>query len=384
MPKNIIICCDGTGNEIKENLSNVLKLFRVLNKNQSQVVYYDPGIGTISNSSAWARLKNHAKGIFGLATGYGLDDNVLDAYKFLMRHYKQGDKIFLFGFSRGAYSVRVLAGFLNLVGLLDPAKENLCGYALTAYKQSSENNDLAIGWRFQNILETRRVTIHFMGVWDTVASIIIPRPDRFYIPSFQALPYTKTNPAVRTFRQAMAIDEKRRMFRLYPWQADQKFKPNPFIKDKNAEAQDSKQVWFAGVHSDIGGGYPEADSGLAKIPLQWMIDEAVEQGLQIKAVIYKRLVLGQNPANSLKTYVAPNPEAKQHDSMNAVWKILEWLPKSDFAKEWPSRPSKFGMYLPLGEPRFINEDATIHPSVKTRQSGTELDPPYRPVNLSAE
>ena len=91
MSKKIIICCDGTGNEIKENQSNVLKFYRVLKESDSQVAFYDPGVGTISSSGAWAALKNKSKALFGLATGYGLDDNVLDAYSFLVTQYQNGD-----------------------------------------------------------------------------------------------------------------------------------------------------------------------------------------------------------------------------------------------------------------------------------------------------
>ena len=85
MPKNIVICCDGTGNEIEGNLSNVLKLYRIARRDQEQRVYYDPGIGTIGQRDEWSRLKQNAKTIFGLATGYGLDNNILNAYRFLAR-----------------------------------------------------------------------------------------------------------------------------------------------------------------------------------------------------------------------------------------------------------------------------------------------------------
>src|ERR1044071_6660552 len=84
MPKNIVLCCDGTGNEIEANLSNVLKLYRIVRKTDEQVVYYDPGIGTISSSDPWSRLKSNALGVLGLLTGYGLDENLLDAYQFLI------------------------------------------------------------------------------------------------------------------------------------------------------------------------------------------------------------------------------------------------------------------------------------------------------------
>ena len=169
MAKKIVICCDGTGNEIKENQSNVLKFYRVLKESADQIGFYDPGVGTISNSGAWSRFKNRAKGVFGLATGNGLDANVLDAYRFLIRHYDEGDQIYLFGFSRGAHTVRVLAGFMNMVGLLHAHQEHLCSYALTAYKQSSDRNDFRLAWRVQRVLDTRRATIRFRSSLDVAS-----------------------------------------------------------------------------------------------------------------------------------------------------------------------------------------------------------------------
>ena len=127
MPKNIVVCCDGTGNEIGVNMSNVLKLYRILEKNENQVVYYDPGVGTLCQRKTWGRFSQNVRGILGLATGYGLDDDVLGAYRFLADNYDDGDQIFLFGFSRGAYSVRVLAGFMHLLGLLRPDQLNYVG-----------------------------------------------------------------------------------------------------------------------------------------------------------------------------------------------------------------------------------------------------------------
>lgn len=102
--------------------------------------------------------------MFGLLTGYGLDENVLDAYRFLMNEYDEGDQVFLFGFSRGAYTVRVLAGFLQMVGLLERPQSNLCDYALTAYKRAAEENEFSGAWRFESIAGARRVPIRFVGV----------------------------------------------------------------------------------------------------------------------------------------------------------------------------------------------------------------------------
>jgi uncharacterized protein (DUF2235 family) len=282
--KNIAVCCDGTGNEISENISNVLKLYRMLRKTgrtePPQVVFYDPGVGTLARPDPWTKLRQDAVTILGLATGYGLDDNVLTAYRFLIDAYEEGDQIFLFGFSRGAYTVRVLAGLIHRVGLLAPQQRNLAGAALTAYKQlracdRQEDFESDIGQeadegdeaeppapktkddrasQFARIVSARWPTIRFMGVWDTVASVIVPRPDRYYAFSLQTLASTRLNPSVRVFRQAIAIDERRRMFRLDPWTTPQNFMHNRFSRTNNSEPQDILQVWFAGVHADIGGG----------------------------------------------------------------------------------------------------------------------------------
>lgn len=380
MGKRLVICCDGTGNEIKENESNVLKFYRLIKKENTgteQIAFYDTGVGTISESDAWSRFKSKASGIFGLITGYGLDSNVLDAYQFLSDHYEEDDEIYLLGFSRGAYTVRVLAAFIHMVGILKPENRNLMRYAFTTYKQASENDDYGAAWKINEVLDSHRPTIRFMGCWDTVGSVIIPRPDRLYLPSLEELAFTKVNPSVQTFRHALAIDEKRRMFRVYPWENNQPYKSNPFVKDDNAEQQDCKQHWFIGVHSDIGGGYPEAESGLAKIPLAWMVNEAKQNGLEFRTEMVKRLVEGRNPKNATRIYSAPDANAKLHNSMTWGWKVLEYLPKRDKHKEWKERKERksyFGFYLPFCEPRPLGKDSANDASVRDREL-------YNPENL---
>ena len=384
MAKNLIACCDGTGNEVEGNLSNVLKLFRILRKDATQRVYYNPGIGTIANDDAWARLKQNTKAVFGLATGYGLDADILGAYRFLCENYEKGDSIYLFGFSRGAYTVRALAGFIHMVGLLPPDQLNLATYALTAYKRASETDNLMLAFNFGRITGGRSVTLRFVGVWDTVASVIVPRRDRL-VPMLLALPYTRKNPSVAVFRHAMAIDERRRMFRLNRWQAKQPFVANRFDTSAPQQDQDVKQVWFAGVHSDVGGGYPETESGLSKYPLAWMLSEAKAHGVRVNNATADLLVLGQSSSGNAGNYVPPNFAADQHDSMNWGWRILEWLPKSAKLMEWP-RPHFLGCYFPDSEPRLIDDgDAdnvpVIHQSVADRSQA--LGEKYKPVNMTA-
>jgi len=378
MPKNIVICCDGTGNEVEANLSNVLKLYRCVKKNKQQIVFYDPGVGTLSSSDGWSRFKNRTKQVFGLATGRGLDQNVLDAYHFLVDRYEKGDLIYIFGFSRGAYTARVLGGFLRLIGLLSPHQKNLCTFALTAYKRAAEKNDFEIAWRFQRVTSAERVPIKFIGVWDTVSSVLVPRPDRFYIPSLQKLPYTARNEFVEVFRHAIAIDERRRMFRINRWTEPQVYKPNPFDKGREQPPQDIKQVWFAGVHSDVGGGYAEKESGLAKFPLQWMLDEAKEHGLIVSTAMYNHLVLGHKRKGGSRTYVEPNSTAELHDSMTWGWRLQEWLPKHTKFLESPKRRSFLGLYIPRSEPRLIEEGSSIHFSVTERMKKVS---DYKPENI---
>lgn len=399
MPRNLVICCDGTGNEIESRLSNVLKLFRVLQKNDSQLVYYSPGVGTVGDYDTWQLVKLRVREFLGLATGYGLDENVLDAYRFLCTHWEEGDSIWLFGFSRGAYTIRVLAAFVYVIGLLKPAQLNLADYAFTAYKKASRdshrencirgdealreaasNTEIATGlpaaWEFRRVSGGRPVTIRFVGVWDTVASVIVPRPDRLLL-DMERLRFTRTNPGVEIFRQAIAIDERRRMFRLNQWTEPQTFKTNPF-NAKNWKAQDIKQVWFAGVHADIGGGYSEPESGLSKYPLLWMINQAKTAGLKTSTAMINYLVLGKPRRDSARVYMPPDVVGLMHKSLKGPWWILEWLPKRTKWREWARRPALFGLYLPLGEPRPIPDGSVIHGSVFERMKSL---PDYRPINL---
>jgi uncharacterized protein (DUF2235 family) len=375
-PRNLIVCCDGTKNEINGNLTNVLKLYRILEKDSSQRVFYDPGVGTIAQLATWGRIKQKFVELLGLATGYGLDDNILDAYRWLCSTHEDGDRIFLFGFSRGAYTVRALAGLINMIGLLGKDQLNLGAYALTAYKRAAEQDDLPIAWQFQRISEARDVSIHFLGVWDTVASVLVPRPDRLYWPSMQFLPFTKTNNRVGIVRQALAIDERRRMFRNYNWNEDQEFHARRF--GSKPVAQDFKQVWFAGVHADVGGGYAEEESGLSKFPLDWMLHEAEAAGARLSASMRRHLVNGQKLPNGKQAYVPPDPKGTLHKSLTLGWWPVELVPKKLKWKRWPKRSSGKGFYLPLAEPRFIPDDALVHKSVLDRMAALEE---YRPVNL---
>jgi uncharacterized protein (DUF2235 family) len=420
-PRNIVVCCDGTGNEVSGNLSNVLKLFRIAIKDGGQHVWYHPGVGTIGMDNAWEAWKAKVRSYWGMATGAGLDEDILRAYRFLVDTWRPGDRIFLFGFSRGAYTVRALAAFIQMIGLLPPDQSDIADYALTTYKAAGwrkEKEDAArkaagataapaagaqepfqergedgfqAAWDFARIAGARRATIHFVGVWDTVSSMIVPGTGLLSLPKLRTLPYTRTNNVVRTFRHAMAIDERRRMFRLNRWKEGQIFVENPFVKPKVQYPQDCLQLWFAGVHSDVGGGYAEVQSSLSKWPLIWMVEEAKAHGLRIDEAAFRHLAWGDPEPGARHQYRPPNACGPAHLSLNGIWWLLEIFPKSAKWREW--RRGFLGLYLPLGEPRPVPPDAHLHPSVPDRRAGCPgkpqeeprykncLYPPYDPVNL---
>jgi uncharacterized protein (DUF2235 family) len=375
--RNLVICCDGTSNEIGKQISNVLKLYRIADKSDRQIVFYQPGIGTIRMPDAWGRWRQKARSLFEMATGRGLDRDVLNAYLFLAKHYRKGDRIFLFGFSRGAYTVGVLAGMLYLVGLLRDHQSNFASYALKAYKEAAARNDYSTVVEFCKTVLPQSVPVHFLGVWDTVASVVVPGGTIFARLKLEELPNTCENSAVETFRHAMAIDERRRMFRLKPWIDGQEFKPNRFSKKAKFPAQDSRQVWFAGSHADVGGGFAEEESALAKYPLLWMLEQAADKGLKIRRAMVNHLVLGRERAGA-RSYTKPAPEGTLHNSMTWGWAALEIFPKTVKLREWRKRWAIFGYYLPFAEYRYIPSGSLIHTSVVQR---LKVVPDYKPRNL---
>lgn len=376
MPRNLILLLDGTSNEVKDNLTNVVKLYRCAERSDNQRVFYHPGIGTVPLTTDWSPATQSAIAAFGLATGWGLDANILAAYCYLIDTYEAGDRIFLFGFSRGAYTARAVAGLIHLVGLLEPDQHNLAKYALKAYKRADREDRLDIAWQFRRVIGGRRVPIHFLGVWDTVASVFV-RPGLLRLPSQSFLPYTKSNPSVRVFRQAAAINERRRMFRLYNWTPSQNFKPDPFAAAEGV--QDQQTVWFAGDHCDVGGGWAETESQIAKFPLIWMAREAQSHGLELDESLFHHLAEGAPLPGGKKMYVAPDANGPIHDSMTAAWWPLEYLPKNRRWKRFPQRVETGGYYLPRAEPRKIPDGALVHYSVIER-----IAMGYKPVNLPAD
>ena len=176
MAKNIVICCDGTGDEYGDRNSNVVQLYRALIiDGQRQVGYYNPGVGTEGSPTSTNKLRAAISVITGLAIGAGILDNVSDAYRYLMNVYEQGDNVYLFGFSRGAYTARAIAGVLRMFGLLCPGNEGLIPYVVRMYARRTRKAagkvhtfDVASGFK---ATFCRPCPPHLVGVWDTVPSV---------------------------------------------------------------------------------------------------------------------------------------------------------------------------------------------------------------------
>lgn len=299
--KNIVVCCDGTGNEYGVNNTNVVDMYAPLVRDENQVAYYDPGVGTFS---IFGRVLGKKIGVLlGKAFGYGLTENIEDAYCYLMDRYEPGDKVFLFGFSRGAFTARALAGMLHKVGLLQKGSMNLVSYASEIYNTPG-NDKVAAGFKETYCHECKP---HFIGVWDTVGSLGWFFGKKFYS--------TELNEDVAHGYQAISIDERRKKFPCSIWDEDN-LVPNQTIT----------QVWFTGVHSDVGGWYDERD--LSNITLIWMLENGERHDLELK----------EGWRQKLKT----NPLGKIHESRSGIW--LLWPPAT----------------------RKIPEGAKIHKSVLTR------------------
>ena len=234
------------------------------------------------------------------------------------------------------------------------------GYAYRAYKrigESEKQGAFAEVRLYERILDPDRPPIRMLGLFDTVASVI--ESGRFG-PRLKSHAFTCSNRSVESVAHAVAIDEKRTMFRPQLWPAGQEYWGNPF-NDAQARPQEVDEVWFAGAHGDVGGGYPEKESGLCKIPLVWMIERAMACGLKFQTRSVNSLVLGRNSDK----YGLPDPLAAPHRTMTFWWSLVEFLPRRK--PKDSSRPSWFGVSVPLFERRAIPEGAKIHPSLVERK-----------------
>jgi len=347
MAKNIVICSDGTGNWAGDaRPSNVYKLCELLDLDDDsvQIACYDPGVGTNVDRHAIERLKSSQTNLkifddplsvmprwvrktLGEAGGYGLKKNLEQLYSYVVEKYAEGDNLYLFGFSRGAFTVRALAGILCRCGALKDI--NLFSDAHDRCKIHYEEIEATKGKaereKIQNEHEEfkrrngRECNVKFLGIWDTVKSYGYLRP--------QSRAHTRNNKIVLTVRHALSIDERRKFFEQTHWGG---LDPDP--SDKNHECrspipgQDVKEVWFAGDHSDIGGGHKDGKDGLAQVTLYWMLKEAVN------ARPVDELTLLLRDKKVIDTNLIPNREDAlftRHDKLKEMrWKLAQrWGPR---------------------------------------------------------
>ena len=341
--KKIILCADGTWNEpvtrtgeqLDPKSTNVYKMSRALvndtpsghddmslpSDRSAQWIFYDQGVGT-------EKFNKIRGGLFGR----GLSKNIVELYSRLAQSYRPGDEIYCFGFSRGAYTVRSLLGLIHRCGIIEKYDEARAAEALKLYRTRGDwlNGREKIAAFKQRYSWDARVT--FIGVWDTVGALGIPvgRLRRLTLGRTQ-FHDVKLGSEVKHAYHAVSIDEKRESFRPALWDTSECTK-----------SQSVEQVWFSGVHANIGGGYP--DTGLSDIALEWMVEKAQRAGLSF------------------------------HDD----WRRLVSL-NPNYRGELVESRTHFWGALPTHE-RLIRTDEPIHSSVIRR---LEVDSTYDPANIRA-
>jgi uncharacterized protein (DUF2235 family) len=313
MGRNIVVCCDGTANQFAEHNTNVVKLYSALVDDPArQLIFYHPGVGTMEAPGALTNWGRKATIVAGLAIGYGLERDITAAYTFIMNNFRaaEGDSLFLFGFSRGAYTARAVAALLHCVGILRPGHETSIPYAIRLMnaigaKGGGTKERFGVLYRFRDTFGASRCRTHFVGVWDTVASV-----GWIYDPL--RIPFSGDNPDIDIGRHAISLEERRAFYRPNRWL--------PGGDGVQSGPKDLKQAWFAGAHCDVGGGYADEDAGLSRIPLAWMFREAEAAGLLVDEARRNRLVTAHD---------GPNPNALMHDELAAhwYWKAAEYIPK---------------------------------------------------------
>ena len=360
MAKRIVLCFDGTWNEPDDN-TNVTKIFLSIlgedkssqgpkrvgktlpHANQKTIKWYDRGVGT--------KFGNKIRG--GLA-GHGLSKNILQGYKFLVENYEADDAIYLFGFSRGSYTARSLVGLIRNIGLLQ--KENVPeaeiednpiltnGFRMYQRRDSGPDSHEAVFYRKRYSVDS--FDIRFLGVWDTVGAMGIPSNDLDTQGSQYEFHDTTLSSTVTSAYHALAIDETRPEFRPTLWTSTPK------------RRRTMEQVWFAGVHSEVGGGQKPA---LTDMPLRWMQENAMANGLELdpsQVVCFNR----QDYFN------APVSDHFRGFWKNATWKPSSWNFYGLFAKIQGSRPHR----RPIGgTPVECVQDLVFD---KIKASGGSYDP----------
>lgn len=318
--RQLVLCFDGTNNNLTGGLAdtNVVKLCEALQPEPGrQLVYYDPGVGnagTLPGVTLPDKLRGWSRRLWGLALGKGVYENMAEAYLFLMRHWEPGDEIWVFGFSRGAFTARSVAGMVARFGILQPAMECLVPTLVHLFFSQATMGDTEYSASVQQVRESfcspegAQARVWFVGVWDTVESVgaalfsqKINGPSSIVGSRFQHV------------RQALALDEHRRAFEPRPY----------YIKpgyDYAAAGQSIRQFWWSGAHCDVGGGYKASQAELSDRCLRWMLREAADLGLRLKPGALDSTVAKDRP-----------PVVHSETFTNAYW-ALTGLAVRDFSR----------------------------------------------------
>jgi len=322
MAKNIVFCADGTW-DTSDKHTNVYKLYKALLTTADQVPFYDDGVGADGNP-IWK--------LVGGAFGTGLFQKIKDGYTKIAHVYESGDSVFVFGFSRGAFTARSLAGMIAVSGL--PTKNfsnDLVNTAFSAYRDKEHRQALLDSLKDDD-MDNAKITM--IGVWDTVGSLGIPAAFGASDPIVYGFLDTSLHPDVLNAYHALAIDEKRGQFPATLWTGP------------TAPGQTLEQVWFTGVHSDIGGGEPDdlpGTAALSDITLGWIMSKASKLGLQFDPAVLAQYTIPLDPEYAL-------------DKLHTSWTIVNGFPKH----------------------RPIARDSVLSNSVVIR---CQHDHTYRPSNL---
>lgn len=361
MGKRLVVCCDGTWNTPDQSApTNVTKFAMGVDVgghgDDEQRMLYVRGVGT----RRWERVR-------GGAFGVGLSRNILEGYRFLSRQYEPGDQIYLVGFSRGAFTARSLAGLIRTCGVL---RHDEVGRARDAYRlyrmrggRSHPTGTEAVLFRRSFSHEPR---IRFIGVWDTVGALGIPLGGlRWLNPLNRRWQFHDTvlSSYVDHAYHAVSLDERRGPFRPAMW-----------AQSATHTRQVLEQVWFAGVHSDVGGGYPVSD--LAEVPLLWMVGKARAAGLRFEAGHFSRVAgEGEAPDASrrLGQWVHADAHGPAHESRRGIYRLLRPHVRRPGVEPSPGAPvdPETGIAPPAPHQR-------VAASVLAR---TERDPAYDPPGL---
>jgi uncharacterized protein (DUF2235 family) len=386
MGKNLVICLDVLEDfGLSERRTNVLKLYYAAARDDTQLTLYvsgarkhrdqyggdsildvlksvlklDPVEFGISLFSALTKSEEAAR-MSAYAFGSGGVDQFISAYDFLAEHYKEGDRVFLFGFSRAASIACMAAGFVHEFGLIEPAYSTQTAALVKRYTKLIRDNRAATGHKGVRLFKetfAKACNLYFLGLWETLEITgWIMNPAIF--PQVQTWGSTAV-------RHAISIDERRWLFR-----------PRLLSPHSFPASPEVQEVWFPGVHSDVGGSYPEWESGLSQVALEWMMAEANHAGLKLHPG-RTRVALGLEASDSIPDVVQPDPCGLIHRSLTGPWWGWEFLPHSQLDPQTHSRRWS----VPLGRSREIGPRSYVHRAVVDRM---KMLPTYHPRNLPSD